>query len=214
MNTSEKTYSGAPLPPKSTPPLQTGSLDRQTGESLPTFPVNSDSQRQTDSDSRPQTATSRLRPNHGDSQRRFSHGDLRLRIKTMVMILAMVVCANAGDLMLKRGMTQIGAVPISVAGVTHAFALTVTNGTIWIGILFLSGFMLSYMTVLSWADYSYVMPAGAFGYALLTLLAVVFLHESVSPRRWSGVALICLGVLLVGQTRPSTTTVAVGEATD
>jgi len=26
--------------------------------------------------------------------------------------------------------------------------------------------MLSYMTVLSWADYSYVMPAGAFGYAL------------------------------------------------
>lgn len=137
-------------------------------------------------------------------------GDLRLRIKTMVMILAMVVCANVGDLMLKRGMTQIGAVPISVVGVTHAFALTVSNGTIWIGILFLSGFMFSYMTVLSWADYSYVMPAGAFGYALLTLLAVVFLHESVSPRRWIGVALICLGVLLVGQTRPSTTTVAVG----
>jgi len=59
-----------------------------------------------------------------------------------------------------------------------------------------------------------VMPAGAFGYALLTLLAVVFLHESVSPRRWIGVALICLGVLLVGQTRPSTTTVAVSEAAD
>jgi uncharacterized membrane protein len=74
--------------------------------------------------------------------------------------------------------------------------------------------MFSYMTVLSWADYSYVMPAGAFGYALLTLLAVVFLHESVSPRRWIGVALICLGVLLVGQTRPSTTTVAVSEAAD
>jgi uncharacterized membrane protein len=130
------------------------------------------------------------------------------------MILAMVVCANVGDLMLKRGMTQIGAVPISLAGVMHVFALTVTNGTIWIGILFLSGFMFSYMTVLSWADYSYVMPAGAFGYALLTLLAVVFLHESVSPRRWIGVALICLGVLLVGQTIPSTTTVAVSEAAD
>jgi len=140
--------------------------------------------------------------------------DLRLRIKTLVMILAMVVCANVGDLLLKRGMNQIGAVPVSLVGVTHAFALTVTNGTIWIGILFLSGFMFSYMTVLSWADYSYVMPAGAFGYALLTLLAVVFLHESVSPRRWIGVALICLGVLLVGQTRPSTTTVAVSEAAD
>ena len=121
------------------------------------------------------------------------------------MILAMVVCANVGDLMLKRGMTQIGAVPVSLAGMERAFLLTITNPTIWLGILFLTGFMLSYMTVLSWADYSYVMPAGAFGYALLTLLAVIFLHETVSARRWVGVVLICVGVLLVGQTKPRTT---------
>ena len=131
--------------------------------------------------------------------------ELRIRIKTLVMILAMVVCANTGDLLLKRGMTKIGAVEISASGLQQAFLATITNGTIWIGIVFLTGFMLSYMTVLSWADYSYVMPAGAFGYALLTLLAVVFLHENVSPRRWVGVVLICIGVLLVGQTRPRTT---------
>ena len=134
--------------------------------------------------------------------------ELRLRIKTLVMILAMVVCANTGDLMLKRGMTRIGAVQLSASGLTHALSLTITNGTIWIGILFLTGFLVSYMTVLSWADYSYVMPAGAFGYALLTLLAVVFLHESVSPVRWVGVILICIGVLLVGQTKPRTTEIA------
>lgn len=132
----------------------------------------------------------------------------RLRIKTLVMVFAMVVCANAGDLMLKRGMTEIGPVQLSAEALPHAFHLTVTNGTIWIGIFFLTGFMLSYMTVLSWADYSYVMPAGAFGYALLTFLAVIFLHESVSPRRWMGVVLICAGVLLVGQTKPRTTEVA------
>ncbi len=129
----------------------------------------------------------------------------------MVMILAMVVCANTGDLLLKRGMTKIGAVEISAAGLRHALLLTVTNGTIWLGILFLTGFMISYMTVLSWADYSYVMPAGAFGYATLTLFAVTFLHEAVSPRRWIGVILICFGVLLVGQTKPRTTEVAVRE---
>ncbi|HET8922040.1 MAG TPA: hypothetical protein VFN26_03485 [Candidatus Acidoferrum sp.] len=129
----------------------------------------------------------------------------RLRIKTLFMVLAMVVCANAGDLLLKRGMSQIGAVQFTGSGIAHAFELTVTNGTIWTGIFFLTGFMLSYMTVLSWADYSYVMPAGAFGYALLTLLAVLFLHETVSARRWVGVVLICVGVLLVGQTKPRTT---------
>ena len=130
-----------------------------------------------------------------------------MRIKTLVMVLAMVVCANAGDLLLKRGMSEIGAVQLTGAGLAHAFWLTVTNGTIWAGIFFLTGFMVSYMTVLSWADYSYVMPAGAFGYALLTLMAVLFLHESVSPRRWVGVLLICVGVLLVGQTKPRTTEV-------
>ncbi len=132
----------------------------------------------------------------------------RLRVKTLVMVLAMVVCANAGDLLLKRGMLQIGAVQLTASGLLHAFLLTVTNGTIWTGIFFLTGFMTSYMTVLSWADYSYVMPAGAFGYALLTLMAVVFLHESVSLRRWVGVVLICVGVLLVGQTKPRTTELA------
>ncbi len=131
----------------------------------------------------------------------------RLRIKTLVMVLAMVVCANTGDLLLKRGMTNIGAVEFTGSGLAHAFRLTVTNPIIWLGILFLLGFMICYMTVLSWADYSYVMPAGAFGYALLTFLAVVFLHESVSPRRWIGVILICIGVMLVGQTKPRTTEV-------
>jgi uncharacterized membrane protein len=129
----------------------------------------------------------------------------RLRIKTLIMVLAMVVCANAGDLLLKRGMTEIGAVGISASALSRAFWMTVTSGTIWLGIIFLIGFMVSYMTVLSWADYSYVMPAGAFGYAILTLLAVIFLHESVSPKRWVGVVLICVGVLLVGQTKPRTT---------
>lgn len=129
----------------------------------------------------------------------------RLRVKTLIMVLAMVVCANTGDLLLKRGMSEIGAVRLTPAGLSHAFALTITNGAIWTGIIILIGFMLSYMTVLSWADYSYVMPAGAFGYALLTVLAVIFLHEAVSWRRWAGVLLICVGVLLVGQTKPRTT---------
>lgn len=121
------------------------------------------------------------------------------------MVLLMVVCANLGDLMLKRGMLQIGAVKLSVPGIWHAALSTIQNSTIWLGIIFLIGFTLCYMTAVSWADYSYVMPAGAFGYAVQTTLAVVVLHEVVNPQRWIGVVLIVAGVLLVGQTQPSTT---------
>lgn len=135
----------------------------------------------------------------------MSH-ERRLRLKTLVMVLLMVVCANLGDLMLKRGMLQIGAVKMTPAGIWQALLSTIHNPTIWLGIVFLIGFTFCYMTAVSWADYSYVMPAGAFGYALQTMLAVVILHEVVSPRRWFGVVLIVVGVLLVGQTHPSTTT--------
>jgi uncharacterized membrane protein len=129
----------------------------------------------------------------------------RLRFKTLVMVLLMVVCANTGDLMLARGMKQIGNVEISVPGLQQALLSTIESGSIWIGILFLIGFTLCYMTAVSWADYSFVMPAGAFGYAVQTMLAIVVLHEVVSPKRWVGVAMICVGVLLVGQTKPNTT---------
>src|SRR5215510_10562923 len=108
----------------------------------------------------------------------------RLRIKTLIMVLAMVVCAVTGDLLLKRGMSEAGAVQFTGAGLGHALVQMATSGVIWLGILFLLGFMTTQMTVMSWADYSYVMPAGAFGYALQSFLA---------------------GVVLVGQTKPRTT---------
>jgi uncharacterized membrane protein len=133
----------------------------------------------------------------------------RLRFKTLVMVLLMMVCANTGDLLLARGMKQIGKVVISVPGLQHALWMTIQNVSIWIGILFLIGFTLCYMTAVSWADYSFVMPAGAIGYAIQTMLAIVVLQEVVSPKRWIGVVLICVGVLLVGQTKPNTTNVAV-----
>jgi len=128
----------------------------------------------------------------------------RLRIKTLFMVLLMVVCANVGDLLLAKGMKQLGPVRISWPGIWHALLSTIQNSTIWVGILFLIGFTLCYMTAVSWADYSYVMPAGALGYAVQTLLAVVVLHEAVGGRRWVGVVLIVVGVLLVGQTHPNT----------
>jgi uncharacterized membrane protein len=131
----------------------------------------------------------------------------KLRVKTLVMVFAMVVCATTGDSLLKHGMTQIGTVTLTRAGLLHSFHAAMSSGTIWFAILFLIGFMISNMTVLSWADYSYVMPASAMGYAAVTFVGMFALGEAVSPRRWIGVALICAGVFLVGQTKPRTTTV-------
>jgi len=113
----------------------------------------------------------------------------------------MVVCANTGDLMLARGMKQIGNVEISVPGSSTRCFPRFRAEASWIGFSFLIGFTLCYMTAVSWADYSFVMPRGAFGYAVQTMLAIIVLHEVVSSRRWIGVAMICVGAAAVGQTK-------------
>ena len=130
----------------------------------------------------------------------------RLRRKTHVLVVLMVLFSSVGEVLLGMGMKQIGAVKLnSPSALVAAFVSTVTNGVVWLGILLLLLFFVCFLLVLSWADYSYVMPASAFGYAVVAFLGHAVLREVVSPTRWAGVACICLGVLLVGQTPPRTT---------
>lgn len=72
------------------------------------------------------------------------------------------------------------------------------------GVLLLILWMLSRMTLLSWADLSFVLPVTAVGYALSALFGWLFLNENVSPARWLGTLFIFAGVALVGRTDPNT----------
>ena len=73
--------------------------------------------------------------------------------------------------------------------------------TPWIalGIALLIGYFASYLTALSWADLTYVMPATALGNVFVALLAHFWLRETISPLRWIGVVLITVGVGFVAQ---------------
>jgi drug/metabolite transporter (DMT)-like permease len=88
-------------------------------------------------------------------------------------------------------MKQLGPVSLNNLG-----ALFVALKSPWIisGIIILMGFMASYMTALSWADITFVLPATAFGNVIVTLLSKFWLHEQVSRSRWLGIALIVIGV--------------------
>ena len=46
------------------------------------------------------------------------------------------------------------------------------------GIALLIGFFASYLTALSWADLTFVMPATAFGNVIVALLSRFWLHEA------------------------------------
>lgn len=117
------------------------------------------------------------------------------------LILGLVaVCAPLGDSCLARGMTAMPSISLAHP---HALlgALLVAVFTPWIGagIALLIGFFASYLTALSWADLTFVLPATAFGNVIVALLSRFWLHEAISPERWAGIALITLGVSFVAQ---------------
>lgn len=129
-----------------------------------------------------------------------------LRLKTYVLICAMLVFGPLGDVLLGKAMKTIR--PMSgwkPASVLRFFVRAFASPTAWLGIGSLTLFFVAYLLVLSWADYSYVQSASALSYGLVVLLALIGLNEKITPTRWGGVLLICLGVLAVGQTVPRTT---------
>lgn len=108
------------------------------------------------------------------------------------LILGLVaLCAPLGDTCLSRGMTALPAISLAHPGTLIAAVFTPWIAT---GIALLIGFFASYLTALSWADLTFVLPATAFGNVIVAFLSRFWLHEPISIQRWIGIALITVGV--------------------
>lgn len=129
-----------------------------------------------------------------------------LHFKTFVMILIMIIAGPLGNVLLGKGMQSVGTTDIaSFPDLLRVVGRVFASGTIWLGVASLLTFFVANLLVLSWADYSFVQPASSMAYGVVALLSVFVLGEAVSPLRWAGIAIICLGVFIVGRTHPRTT---------
>ena len=127
------------------------------------------------------------------------------RAKTYFLLALTVALNSAGNVLLGAGMKRTGSLAAwTVGGALRFFLRALSSGAIWLGIGLLLLFFVAYLLVLSRADYSYVSPASAAGYAVVALLGYAVLGEEVAPVRWLGIGLICAGVILVGRTAPNT----------
>jgi drug/metabolite transporter (DMT)-like permease len=115
-----------------------------------------------------------------------------------LFLLLVVSAGTGGELCVTHAMKQIGEVtdfrPGSIARVIlRAFRVP----WMWIGLSMMTLAFFSLLAVLSIENVSYVVPITALSYAAGALGGVVFLGERVSGRRWAGVFLVCVGVILV-----------------
>ncbi len=119
-----------------------------------------------------------------------------MTFRRYLILIVVMLTASCGDTCLSIGMKRVG--PISLM---HLGSLIGALKTPWvvIGIVLLLGFFASYLTALTWADLTFVLPATSFGYVIVALLSRFWLHEHVSVSRWIGVFVITAGVGFVTQ---------------
>ena len=114
-----------------------------------------------------------------------------MTLRKYLVLAGVSVFAPVGDSFLSYGMKQIGNISFSDFS---ELLLAITNPWVALGIVLLLGFFASYMTALSFADLTYVLPASSLGYVLLALIARFALHENISLLRWLGIVLVSAGV--------------------
>ncbi|HZS99336.1 MAG TPA: EamA family transporter [Terriglobales bacterium] len=117
-----------------------------------------------------------------------------MTFRKYLVLAGVSVFASIGDSMLSRGMKDMGGVSLARL---HTLLAALRDPWIVGGIVFLLAFFAAYMTALSWADLTYVLPATSLGYVLLALIAKFVLHEQVTMLRWVGIFLIAVGVSAV-----------------
>ncbi len=127
--------------------------------------------------------------------------------RNYLMLVVMIMAMPFGNVMLGEGMKHVGTLAIWPPGAMLMTGVHIFSSLfVWIGLGSLLTWFVSSMLVLSWADYSYVQPATSLGYGVTALLSWLLLGEHVSLLAWAGIAIICLGVFVVGRTNPQTTT--------
>ena len=119
-------------------------------------------------------------------------------MREALLLFFVVVSGTGGEICVTRAMKHVGEVkdfrPLAVVQVIlRAMKLP----WMWIGISLMALAFFSLLAVLSIENVSFVVPVTALNYAAGALGGKFFLGERVTPRRWAGVLIVCIGVTLV-----------------
>ncbi|HVB38945.1 MAG TPA: EamA family transporter [Vicinamibacterales bacterium] len=121
-----------------------------------------------------------------------------MTLRTTIGIAVIVLAGTGGEIAVSHAMKRIGEVrDFRPRALLRTLRQAIGQVWIWVGVALMALAFFALLTVLSWADVSFVVPATALSYAVGAVGARVLLGEQVSRIRWLGVLLVCAGVALV-----------------
>jgi transporter family protein len=115
-----------------------------------------------------------------------------------IWVVVSVVSSTFGDLVSAKGMAIHGEIedfgPRSLGRLLHYIG---TNPLVVAGLAANAISFASFIALLAVAELSFAVPATALSYILKTMLAGWYLHEHVTPRRWTGAVMVAIGIVLI-----------------
>jgi len=120
-------------------------------------------------------------------------------MKQISLLLVTVTLNVVGQYLMKRGMTDVGAITGDLSALVSSLATAFTNPYVLAGVGAYGFSSIFWLVLLSRVDLSYAYPALSLGYVLITLVSALALGEQVSALRWTGVIIISVGVIMVAR---------------
>ncbi|MBD2101925.1 EamA family transporter [Leptolyngbya sp. FACHB-261] len=119
-------------------------------------------------------------------------------MRTWLALSVLVLADCAGSLLLTQGMKQVGEVStLQPRALLRLARRAIFNPKLGLGVLCMTVAFFMFISLLSWADLSFVLPATALTEPINMLGTQYILKEKVTPVRWVSIAFICVGVFLI-----------------
>jgi drug/metabolite transporter (DMT)-like permease len=117
------------------------------------------------------------------------------------LLFVSVIFAIGGQVTLKSAMDpnrigRIGTAQVSRPMETVVRALQ--EPRLWVGLTLFGISAVFWLVVLSRVPLSVAYPIVGLSYIIIVAIARLFLHEHVPPLRWVGVAVVAIGIAIVG----------------
>ena len=120
-------------------------------------------------------------------------------MQSFILILANIVLAVAGQILIKQGMNKVGS--FSGVPLVQFFVKAFSSPLVIIGLILYVISAGIWVMVLSKVDLSFAYPMLSLGYILILIFSSIYLGESISFVRVMGVLLIVAGIMFIYRTK-------------
>jgi multidrug transporter EmrE-like cation transporter len=120
-------------------------------------------------------------------------------LQAFLLLLIAIAMSTTGELLLKHGMNMVGVLHLNPTLFIPTLAKAFTNPFVLAGFALIFGGSIFWLAVLSRVDLSWAYPMLSLGYIIVVVESWILLNEPVTPLRFIGVLVICLGVFIVSR---------------